>query len=168
MKIFAALVGTIAVVGLASDIFAQAPTFSPAQGQSPQQMEQDQSYCRSVAEQQTASSASAAPAKPMPSGGAAKGAMRGAAKGAKYADQQTEDIPTTTRGSAEKQSARQDEYKEEQMKQSAQAGMAGGAAASKSSRRQQAAAQQQAQASQGDAVNAAYKSCMMGRGYTAH
>jgi hypothetical protein len=46
--------------------------------------------------------------------------------------------------------------------------MAGGAAASRSSRRKQAAAQQQVQASQGDGLNAAYKSCMMGRGYTAH
>ena|SRR5215207_5858027 len=155
------------VVGTA---LAQQPVVQPAQGQSAEQMQQDMADCQAIAKQSTGYDPSqpppstSSPATPQAGGrvrGAAKGALAGAAgaevRGQQYGayDKLSDDV--------------KQEYRQNEAKSAAAAGAAVGAAKQRQQRRQQGQAQEQ-QAAQTNAAagsyNQAYKSCLMGRGYS--
>lgn len=127
-------------------------------------LQQAQSECRGIAQQQTGYNPNAAPTTTTPepkaggrAKGAAAGAMAGAAKGRSKANQY---------GNVPDEAA--EEYTRNQMEDAAKAGAAAGAARQRQQRRQNATSQQQEQQQQSSLANAynqAYASCMAGKGF---
>jgi hypothetical protein len=131
---------------------------------SAQDLQQAQSECRSIAQQQTgynpSAASSTAPTQPQAGGrarGAAAGAMAGAVKGKSKANQYG-NVPDEVA----------EEYTRNQMQDAAKMGTAVGAARQRQQRRQGMASQQQAQQQQSSAANAfnqAYAACMAAKGF---
>ena len=135
------------LIGAASAAYAQQPvSVVPTKGQSPEQVQKDQAECQSIAQQ------SAPAPEAQKRGGALKGAAAGAAVGAGGANRRGGDAYDHASDRA------QDAYREDQAQKGAAAGAVAGAA-------RQRRDNKQATASQGQAVDSAYRSCLMGRGY---
>ena len=130
-----------------------AVTITPMQGQTPEQIQKDQADCNAMA-QQSASSQTAAPA---PKGGAMRGAAKGAMAGAAKAEVQGQQHGAYDRVNEDVKQ----QYRQNEAKSAAAAGAVVGAAKQRQQRNQ--ASQQSATSSQ--AVDQAFGSCMMGRGY---
>lgn len=130
-------------------------TITPMQGQTPEQIQRDQADCTSIAQQSAGSQTqSATPPTGGRARGAAVGAMAGAAKaevkGGQHGayDNVNEDV--------------KQQYRQNEAKSVAAAGTVVGGAKQRQQRRE--ASQQGATSSQ--AVDQAYSSCLMGRGYS--
>jgi hypothetical protein len=155
---------------------AQTSYVYPAKGQSQAQMEKDTAECRSIATQSSGKNPSTAQAAApqstaatrKPSGGRARGAARGALAGAARAEVKGQQYAAYEKAPEELQQ----EYRQNQAKSGAQVGAAVGGAATRRRRRQQSQEQQALQQhppqqeSQQASFEQAYKSCLMGRGYT--
>jgi len=156
---------SIAVVGVVvvfdSTVVLGETVVTPMQGQSAEQIQRDQSECHSIA----ASSATAPPAQAAPApqrGGRARGAARGAAAGAVAAEARGQQYDRYDNLSDDAKR----EYRQNNAGNAAAAGAMVGASRQRQQRRQGAAQQQQAQASAAAANDQAYRSCLMGRGYS--
>jgi hypothetical protein len=139
----------------------------PAKGQSQAQMEKDTAECRGIATQSTGynpptAQAAAQPqstaATSRPRGGRVHGAARGALAGAARAEVKGQQYGVYDNAPEELKQ----EYRQNQARSGAQVGAAVGGAASRRQRRQLAQQQQSQQAS----FEQAYRSCLIGRGYT--
>lgn len=150
-----AVVFGVLAFGLASGAQAQTVTITPTKGQTPQQVETDKADCNAIAQQSAASAAPPAAAAPQRGG-----ALRGAAKGAVVAG----GTANARGGSAYDRApnAVQDEYRQDQARKGAAVGAVVGAG---QQRRASAQAGQQAQAGAQQATDAAFRSCLIGRGY---
>jgi hypothetical protein len=130
---------------------------SSAQAQGEPSLQQAQSECQSIAQQQTDYNPNVATTTQPQAGGRARGAtagaMAGAAKGKSKANQYG-NVPDDVA----------EEYTRNQMQDAAKMGAAAGAAKQRQQRRQGAAAQQQ-QDSSANAYNQAYASCMAAKGF---
>ena len=152
--------GIAIIVAFAAGLFGAAAvhaqsavTVTPAKGQSAGQMDADKAECTSIAQQSAAPAAApAAPAR----GGALRGAARGAAAGAVVADRNGGNAYNRAGENA------QQEYRQEQAKQGAKVGAVVGAGQQRRANVQNA---QQQQASGQQAIDSAFRSCLMGRGY---
>jgi hypothetical protein len=135
---------------------------TPLKGQSPEQIQRDQAECHSIA----ASSAPAPAAQPAPAGrpagGRARGAARGAAAGAVAAEARGQQYDRYDNLSDDAKR----EYRQNNAGGAAAAGAMVGASRQRQQRRQNAAQQQQAQANAAASDAQAYRSCLMGRGYS--
>jgi hypothetical protein len=156
---------TIVLVGFAvafGPAVALAETvITPLQGQTAEQIQRDQADCRSIA----ASSATTPPAEPASGrrgGGRARGAARGAAAGAVAAEVRGQQYDRYDNLSDDAKR----EYRQNNAGSAAAAGAMVGASRQRQQRRQDAAQQQQAQANAAAANEQAYRSCLMGRGYS--
>lgn len=135
------------LLGVAAIAAAQtAVTLTPLKGQSAEQMNKDQAECTSIAQQ-----SAPAPAAPK-RGGALKGAAVGAAVGAGTANHRGGEAYDRAPEQAK------DAYREDQAQRGAAAGAALGAM-------RQRRENQQAQAAGNQALDAAFRSCLTGRGY---
>ncbi len=134
----------------------------PAKGQSQEQMQKDTAECRNIATQSTGYNPStgqaAAATTSRPRGGRAHGAARGALAGAARAEVKGQQYEAYDNAPEELKQ----EYRQNQAGAGAYVGAAVGGSASRRQRRQQGQQQQSQQAS----FEQAYRSCMMGRGYT--
>lgn len=142
------LVGLYLVVSVFS-VQGWAQSVVPLKGQSSQQTQADIAECNNIAASQTASTSTT------PSGGRVKGAMAGAAAGATAAQirgNQHEEIYDRV------DSDRQQDYRQNQAKQTAAAGAVVGGSRQRQERRQQ---------NRTNTANAstAYTSCLQGKGY---
>lgn len=131
-----------------------AVTVTPMQGQTPDQIQRDQSECMSMAQQSAGSQASSTTP---PTGGRLKGAAVGAAAGAAKAEAQGQQHGAYGKMSEDVKQ----QYRQNEAKSAAAAGVVVGGAKQRQGRRE--ASQQSAASSQ--AVDQAFGSCMMGRGY---
>jgi hypothetical protein len=159
--VFFALI--LAAAGVA---WAQQMVITPAKGQSAAQMEQDKAECQSIAQQTSGYNPSQPPTTaanaPPSRGGRARGAAVGAMAGAAKAEVNANQYPAYGHVNEDVQQ----QYRQNQAKSSAAAGAVVGGAQQRRQRRQQNA-QQTSQASAGaDSFAQAYKSCLMGRGYS--
>lgn len=150
----AAVLATGALAFPATGFAQSAMTITPTKGQTPQQVESDKAACTSIAQQSAASSAP--PASAPKRGGALKGAAAGAAVGAGGANRRGGEAYDRAGDNA------QDAYREDQAQKGAAAGALVGASRQ---RRENAQAGQQQQAAGQQAVDSAFKSCLMGKGY---
>ncbi len=133
---------------------AQSVTVTPMKGQSADQMNIDKTDCTSIAQQ---SAASAPPPAAAPQrGGAVRGAARGAAVGGIAADRNGGSAYDRAPDGAKQ------EYRQDQARKGAAVGAVVGAG---QQRRGNAQAAQQQQASQNQATDAAFRSCLISRGY---
>lgn len=144
---------SLLILASAFSLNASAVTITPMQGQTPEQIQQDQADCTSMA-QQSAGSATTASA---PRGGAMKGAAAGAMAGAAKAEAKGRQYGAYGNVNDDIKQ----EYRQNEAKSAAAAGAVAGAARQRQQRNQ--ASQQSATSSQ--AVDQAFGSCMMGRGY---
>lgn len=141
------------IVGTFFAANVSALTVTPMQGQTPEQIQKDQADCSAMAQQ----SAPQAPTATGPSGTRLKGAAVGAAAGAVSAEVQG-------RGHSGYDVANDDlkqEYRQNQAKSAAAAGMVVGGAKQRHDRREQS----QQGAATAQSYDQAFGSCMMGRGY---
>lgn len=143
------------VLAFPAVVLAQsAMTITPTKGQTPQQVEADKTECTSIAQQSAASSAP--PADTSRRGGALRGAAAGAAVGAGGANRRGGEAYDRAPDRA------QDAYREDQAQKGAAAGAVVGASRQ---RRDNAQASQQQQAAGQQAIDSAFKSCLIGKGY---
>jgi hypothetical protein len=136
------IIGSIGLL-IGVSAYAQAPT-----------LQQAQSECAGIAQQQTGYSPNAAPAAAPPRGGRARGAAAGAAAGAAKGaikKNQYENVPDEVA----------EEYTKNQMEDGAKAGAVVGASRQRRDRRQERAAGN----ASADAYNQAYASCMTAKGF---
>jgi hypothetical protein len=166
MKYFAFVALILAAVDVAS---AQQMVITSAKGQSPARMEQDKAECQSIAQQTSgynpSQPASAPSNAPRSRGGRARGTAVGAMAGAVKAEVNAQQRP----GYANVNEDVQQQYRQNQAKSSAAAGVVIGGSQQRRQRRQLNAqqAQQTSQASAGaNSFNQSYKSCLIGRGYS--
>jgi hypothetical protein len=147
----------------------------PANGQSQAQQEKDLAECRTIATQSTgydpanaqaAAQPQATAPNSKPAGGRARGAARGALAGAARAEAKGQQHQAYEKAPEELKQ----QYRQNEAGSGAQVGAVVGAGAQRRQRRQQA--QQQAptqqQPQQALAFDQAYKSCLMGRGYSVN
>jgi transcription initiation factor TFIID subunit TAF12 len=134
----------------------------PAKGQSQAQMDKDTAECRGIATQSTGYNPStgqaATAATSRPRGGRGHGAARGALAGAARAEVKGQQYEAYDNAPEELKQ----EYRQNQAGSGAYVGAAVGGAASRRQRRQLGQQQQSQQAS----FEQAYRSCLIGRGYT--
>ncbi|MGZ8159289.1 MAG: hypothetical protein ACXWT1_17190 [Methylobacter sp.] len=145
---------SILILATAFSSSVSAVTITPMQGQTPDQIQRDQAECNSMAQQSAGSQTSSTTP---PSGGRLKGAAVGAAAGAVSGEVQGQQHEAYGKMNEDVQQ----EYRQNQAKSAAAAGVVIGGAKQRQGRR--AASQQSATSSQ--AVDQAFGSCMMGRGY---
>ena len=141
------------VIGLVSSV-ATAQTVTPMKGQTSEQMATDKTECQSIAQQSAA--ATPPPAAAPQRGAGVRGAARGAAVGAAVADRNGGEVYNRASEDA------QQEYRQEKAKDAAKAGAV---VARGQQRRSNVQAAQQQQASSAQATDAAFRSCLAGRGY---
>ena len=159
-----------AMAFVANIALAQQSAVQLAQGQSPEQKQKDMVDCQAIAKQSTgydpaAATQAAAPEEPE-RGGRVRGAAKAATAGAVAAGVRGQQYDAYDKMSDD---AKQ-EYRQNEAKSAAAAGAVVGGSRQRQERREGNKAQEQQAAQANAAASAydqAYKSCMMGRGYSA-
>jgi hypothetical protein len=159
-----------AMAFVANIALAQQSAVQLAQGQSAEQQQKDMADCQAIAKQSTGYDPAAPPQAAAPTEPERGGRVRGAAKAATASAVRSE-VKGQQYDAYDKLSDDvKQEYRQNEAKSAAAAGAVVGGSRQRQERREQDKAQEQ-QAAQANAATSAYdqayKSCMMGRGYSA-